>query len=208
MEPRELRSSYDAVAESYAKKFFDELSRKPFDRELLERFARECSNGRVLDIGCGPGHVGHFLRDLGVDVTGIDLSPSMVDVARKLNAGMRFEVGDMRQLDCHDGEIAGIVAFYSVIHIARGEVPAILGEFHRVLARDGRLLLAVHGGRGNITADEFVGHQVRFEATLFELRELRELLEAAGFRIDDALRREPYEFEAPTPRLYVAATNT
>jgi SAM-dependent methyltransferase len=194
------------VAESYAKRFFDELSRKQFDRELLERFADECPRGRVLDVGCGPGHVGRFLRDLDVDVTGVDLSPSMVDVARRLNEGMRFEVGDMRQLDCRDGEIAGVVAFYSLIHIARESVPAVLLEFHRVIARGGRLLLAVHGGRGSITSDEFLGHPVRFEATLFELQELKELIEAAGFTVDEALRRAPYEFEAQTPRLYLAAT--
>ena len=74
MEPEDLRTSYDAVAESYAGKFFDELSGKPFDRDLLERFAHECPHGRVLDVGCGPGHAGRFLHDLGVDVTGIDLS--------------------------------------------------------------------------------------------------------------------------------------
>jgi SAM-dependent methyltransferase len=174
------------VAESYAKRFFDELSRKQFDRELLERFADECPRGRVLDVGCGPGHVGRFLRDLDVDVTGVDLSPSMVDVARRLNEGMRFEVGE--------------------IHIARESVPAVLLEFHRVIARGGRLLLAVHGGRGSITSDEFLGHPVRFEATLFELQELKELIEAAGFTVDEALRRAPYEFEAQTLRLYLAAT--
>jgi SAM-dependent methyltransferase len=206
VEPEDLRSSYDAVAESYAAKFFDELSRKPFDRDLLERFARECPPGRVLDVGCGPGHVGRFLADQAVDVTGVDLAPAMIEVARRLNEGMRFDVGDMRHLDYRDGEIAGIVAFYSLIHIPRDEVPAVLRELHRVMARDGRLLLAVHGGSGSIVADEFLGHEVRFEATLFELRELEELVEAAGFRVDRPLQREPYEFEAETPRLYLAAT--
>jgi SAM-dependent methyltransferase len=208
MEPDDVRISYDAVAESYAQRFLDELSRKPFDRDLLERFARECPRGRVIDVGCGPGHVGRFLADLGLDVTGVDLSPAMIDIARKLNGGMRFDVGDMRHLDFRDGEVMGIVAFYSLIHIARDDVPAVLRELHRVIACDGRLLLAVHGGTGSITADDFLGHQVRFEATLFELAELGGIVEEMGFRVDDALRREPYDFEAQTPRLYVAATRT
>lgn len=208
MDPEELGSSYDVVAEDYARKFFDELSRKPFDRELLERFARECPTGRVLDIGCGPGHVARFLRDLGLDITGLDLSPSMVQVARGLNPGMRLEVGDMRALAYGDADAAGIAAFYSLIHIGRDEVRSVLREFHRVIVRGGRLLIAVHGGSGTITADEFLGHPVRFEATLFELRELEKLVGAAGFRVDDALKREPYDFEAQTPRLYVAATRT
>ena len=206
MEPDELKISYEAVAESYTQRFFDELSRKPFDRDILARFARECPRGRVLDVGCGPGHVGRFLAELGLDVTGVDLSPAMIDAARRLNTQMGFDVGDMRHLDYRDESIAGIVAFYSLIHIARDDVPAVLRELHRVLAPDGMLLLAVYGGEGSIISDDFLGHPVRFEATLFELAELAGLTEKAGFRVDEAFQREPYDFEAQTPRLYLAAT--
>ena len=208
MEPEELRSSYDTVAEPYALNFFDELSRKPFDCDLLERFARECPPGRVLDVGCGPGHVGRFLHDRGRKTTGVDLSPAMVDVARRLNPGMTFEVGDMRHLEHEDGSIAGLVAFYSLIHIGRAGVPAVLGEFSRILRPGGKLLLAVHGGAGGITADEFLGRQVRFEATLFEEDELVRLVDDAGFAVDEAKQRERYDFETHSPRLYLAATRT
>ncbi len=208
MEPEELRSSYDAVAEPYALNFFDELSRKPFDRELLERFAHDCPPGRILDVGCGPGHVGRFLNDRGRETSGVDLSPAMIDVARRLSPDMAFEVGDMQRLEHHDATIAGIVAFYSLIHIGRAEVPAVVAEFKRVLMPGGRLLVAVHGGAGNITPDEFLGRPVRFEATLFEEPELIGLVEDAGFRVDSATQRERYEFETHSPRLYLAATRS
>jgi SAM-dependent methyltransferase len=206
MEHDEARSSYDVVAETYARQFFDELSRKPFDRELLERFARECPRGRVLDIGCGPGHVGRFLADLGIDVIGVDLSPLMIDVARRLNPGLRFEVGDMRRLDHDDSSVAGIVAFYSLIHIARADVPDVLAEFRRPLMPGGKLLIAVHGGTGEITNNDFLGHQVPFAATLFEMDELARLVSEAGFRVDQSAQRERYDFETHTPRIYIAAT--
>jgi SAM-dependent methyltransferase len=207
MEGDEARSSYDVVAQTYARQFFDELSRKPFDRELLERFARECRRGRVLDIGCGPGHVGRFLADLGIDVIGVDLSPAMIEVARRLNPRMKFEVGDMRRLDHDDGGVAGIVAFYSLIHIARADVPDVLTEFKRALMPGGKLLIAVHGGTGEITSDDFLGHQARFAATLFEKDELAGLVSDAGFRVDQSVERERYDFEAHTPRIYIAATD-
>jgi SAM-dependent methyltransferase len=206
MEPDAARSSFDAVAETYASKFSDELSRKPFDREWLERFARDCPRGRVLDIGCGPGHVGLFLADRGLDVTGIDLSPAMVDVARRLNPEMTFEVGDMRNLAHADESVAGVVAFYSLIHIARADVPGVLGELRRVLILGGKLLIAVHGGNGEITSDEFLGHQTRFEATLFDKDELASLIGNAGFTVDKSAERERYDFETHTPRIYIAAT--
>jgi SAM-dependent methyltransferase len=206
MEPDATRSSYDVVAETYASKFSDELSRKPFDREWLERFAGWCPRGRVLDIGCGPGHVGRFLTDLGLDVIGVDLSPAMIDVARRLNPEMTFEVSDMKRLEHDDGSVVGIVAFYSLIHIARADMPAVLTELRRALMPGGKLLIAVHGGTGEITSDDFLGHQTRFAATLFERNELARLIGDAGFTVDQSAERERYDVETHTPRIYIAAT--
>lgn len=205
MEPDKLRASYDVVAEAYAQRFFDELSRKPYDRRLLEEFAAGLPRGPVLDIGCGPGHVGRFLSERGLDVTGVDLSPGMIAIAERMNAGMRFEVADMRSLPVGDGTCSGIVAFYSVIHIAREDVPTVLREMYRVLQPKGKLLIAFHGGTGSVANDEFLGHRVPFEATLFEKDEMVGLIETAGFMIDRAEVRKPYEFESQTPRVYVAA---
>jgi ubiquinone/menaquinone biosynthesis C-methylase UbiE len=206
MEPDRLRASYDVVAEAYALRFFDELTRKPFDRKLLEDFGAALPGKVVLDIGCGPGHVGRFLSDRGFDVTGVDLSPAMIAIAERMNPRMRFEPADMRSLPEGDATCSGIVAFYSVIHIARGDVPAVLREMRRVLQAKGKLLIAFHGGTGSVANDEFLGHRAPFEATLFEEDEMVGLVEAAGFTIDLARIRQPYEFESQTPRVYVGAT--
>ncbi len=208
MGPDDLRAGYDVVAESYARQFFDELSRKPFDRTLLEDFAAGLPGKPVLDIGCGPGHVGRFLSERGLEVTGVDLSPAMIEVARRMNPGMRFEVADMRSLPQRDATCSGIVAFYSVIHIERGDVPTVLREMRRVLQPKGKLLIAFHGGTGSVVNDEFLGHRVPFEATLFGRDEMVARVEAAGFKIDRSEVRKPYEFESQTPRVYVGATRT
>lgn len=206
MQPHEIRSSYEVVAEKYAATFFDELSRKPFDRELLDGFAALVPHAKALDVGCGPGHVGRYLSEGGMDVVGVDLSPAMIEVARRLNPAMRFEVGDMRSLPVGDRTTDAVVAFYSLIHIAREEVPAVLTEFRRVLTPSGRLLLAVHGGTGTVSRSEFMGEPVPFEATLFEKDELTELIRASGFQVTRSTVRPPYEFEYQTPRLYLGAT--
>lgn len=204
MDADQARASYDAVADAYAAQFFDELSRKPFDRDLLDRFAASNRPGRVLDIGCGPGHIARYLADQGVDAAGIDLSPAMVDLARRLNPGIGFQVGDMRSPGGAES-LRGIVAFYSLIHIARSEVGAVLAGFRDMLSPGGQLLVAVHGGAGEIQRAEFLGKAVPFEATLFSLGEIVALVEGAGFWVDEAHQRVPYEFEHRTPRIYVRA---
>src|SRR5579883_3035285 len=98
-EAESVRASYDRVAAEYADRYFGELGHKPADRELLDRFAEKVRGiGPVCDLGCGPGHVARYLGDRGVTVTGIDLSPAMVDAARRLNPGIEFVPGDMRSL--------------------------------------------------------------------------------------------------------------
>jgi SAM-dependent methyltransferase len=201
-----FRASYDAVAEAYASEFFDELSRKPFDRLLLDSFAAAIPReGRVLDVGCGPGHIARYLSDRGVNAAGVDLSPAMVDLARRLNPGLQFSTGDMRALDARPQSVAGIAAFYSVIHIPRADVPQVLDEFRRVIAVSGLLLVSVHGGTGIVHRDDFLGETVPFEATLFSIGEIVSLVERAGFWVDEARQRAPYDFEHPTPRIYVGA---
>jgi len=206
VDPDELRASYDQVAEAYADTFFDELDRKPFDRELLDAFAaRNRDQGLVLDVGCGPGHVAGYLHERGVEAAGVDLSPEMVAVARRLNPEFRFDVGNMAALDVDDAALAGLVAFYSIIHIPPEGVPGVLRESRRVIRAGGELVVAVHAGTGSVRRDDFLGKPVPFEATFFERDELVSLVEGAGFQVEEAIQRAPYDDEAQTQRLYLRA---
>ena len=203
----DLVASYNLTAEVYAGKFLDELDRKPFDRQRLDAFAEAVkARGRVCDLGCGPGHIARYLKGRGVDAFGIDLSPRMVEIAASLNPGIPFEAGDMLALGLPDGSLAGIAAFYSLIHVRRPDVPRVLGELHRVLAPEGRLLLAVHGGEGELHVDEFLGVKTPMHGTFFQPEELAELLRRAGFKDVRAESRPPYEFEYQSTRVYLEAS--
>jgi SAM-dependent methyltransferase len=204
-------TTYDKVASAYAATFLDELDRKPFDREILTRFAEATRRGSqgghpVCDLGCGPGHIGAFLAAHGVDAVGLDLSAGMVAQARLSYPALSFGQGDMTALDLPDRTFTGIVCFYALIHVPRSQVPTALLEMARVLVRGGALLVAVHGGWGTLHADEMVGQPADLDVTLFSLVDLCELMQAAGFAITEAHERAPYEVEHPTQRLYVWAT--
>jgi SAM-dependent methyltransferase len=203
---RDVAAAYDKVAEEYADQYFDELSHKPFDCKLLTRFSQLVpQGGRVCDLGCGPGHVARFLSELGLDALGVDISQAMVQVARRLNPGQKFEQGDMLSLKFPNATFAGIAAFYSLIHIERSRVPRALSELFRVLAPGGRLLASFHVGEGEVHRDEFLGHHVSFHATFFGIEEMSGKLTDTGFRIEEALDRTPYEFEYPSQRAYILA---
>src|SRR5215208_566770 len=125
----ELRTSYDRVAEEYSRRIFHELTDKPLDCQLLDRFASSVQGaGPVCDLGCGPGHVARYLHERQVNVFGIDISAGMVEQARKLNPGIKFHQGDMLRLDIEDEACGAIVAFYSIINIPRDEVVIALRE--------------------------------------------------------------------------------
>jgi len=204
----DLQPGYDCVAEHYATEFFEELNRKPFDRQLLDQFAESVSGaGPVCELGCGPGQVARYLKDRGVDIRGIDLSAQMVRVAARLNPDIPFAQGNMLALQLPDKSLAAIVLFYSIIHIQREQVTRAFREMSRVLIPGGKLFLSFHGGKGEIHRDEWYGERVSIDFRLFQGIEMAGYLEAAGFHEVNILERDPYEFEHPTKRIYMFASN-
>jgi SAM-dependent methyltransferase len=182
-------SSYDQVAVPYEHAFLDELDAKPFDRDLLFRFA-DVGHGPIADVGFGPGQVGAFLRGTRRHVIGVDLSPAMVRLAAaRLDACM---VADVRALPFADGCLGGVVAFHSLIHLPRDGLASALDEIRRVPPRGGCVLVSAHEGVGTIEQDEFLGEPVPFVATLFTLDELEGALRKSGLRIRRAECRPAY----------------
>ncbi len=201
-----LIKSYDQTAEDYAEHFFDELAGKPYDRKLLKRFVDTLpGDGPVCDMGCGPGHLAKYLRLLGVDAFGLDLSPGMIRVARSRNPSIDFQVGNMLELGLKSASLAGIAAFYAIIHIERGAIGTVFDEIFRVLVPSGVVLLSFHRGEDELFADEWEGKEIFWIASLFEPDEVTEIMTRAGFSIELAEVRKPYEFEYPTKRAYILA---
>jgi SAM-dependent methyltransferase len=107
----DTRTSYDTVAASYADYVRGSLDGEPYLRSALALFAGlvGAGGGPVADVGCGPGHITALLHDLGVDAFGIDLSPAMIDQARRDRPGLRFEVGSMTDLRLADASVGGLL---------------------------------------------------------------------------------------------------
>ena len=115
------------------------------DRELIGAWAGEVT-GRILDVGCGPGHWTAWLHARGDDIEGIDPVPAFIDHATVTYPGVPFRVGQAEHLHVEDGSLGGILAWYSLIHTDPARVPAVLGEFARALAPGGLLALGFFDG--------------------------------------------------------------
>jgi SAM-dependent methyltransferase len=182
----ETRVFYDAVAEDYASLFVNELERKPLDRAVLTGFAGLVSaggGGEVADLGCGPGRVSGYLASLGVPVFGLDLSSSMLTVARRENPSLRFEQGSMLELTLPDASLAGVMAWYSTIHTPDEMLPALFAGFRRVLAPGGHLLLGFQVGDHISLREHPFGRPVSLNFRRRRPDAVAALLEAAGFDI-------------------------
>jgi ubiquinone/menaquinone biosynthesis C-methylase UbiE len=189
------RNGYDAIAEQYAEFFRAELDDAPLDRALLRAFAemvrRDHPDARVVEAGSGPGTVTAHLSQLGLDMGGIDLSPAMVDIARRDHPQIGFRVGDMGTLACADGDLAGLVAWYSLIHAPGPRRQGVIDEFYRVLRPGGYALIAFQVGDDTLHLDEAFGRSVSLDFHRLQPDAVVDSLERAGFELTARVVRSP-----------------
>ena len=201
------QASYDRVAVEYAEKFKDEMDDKAFDRDCLDRLAREVGDlGQICDLGCGPGQIARYLHRQGVMTLGVDLSPQMIAEAQQLNPDIHFHQGDMLVLPDADNSWGGIAAFYCIIHIPRQQVVTALREMKRVLKPKGILLLTFHIGTKIEHVDKWWEKPVNLDFAFYEPTEMGIWLREADYELEETLVREPNpRVEVETRRAYLFA---
>jgi SAM-dependent methyltransferase len=198
---------YDKIAREYAEVFSDEHEKKPKDREILLRFSQEMGDRRpVWDFGCGPGQATKYLTTLGLEISGLDLSEKMLEQARTIHPEMHFRRGDLLGLEFENDSIAGVVAFYAIVHFTKEQVGRAFHEVFRILQPDGVFLFTYHIGEETIHLDEFLGKEVDIDFMFFTIDFISRCLEDSGFERIEVIERDPYpEVEYQSRRAYVFA---
>jgi SAM-dependent methyltransferase len=135
----EIQGAYGDVADLYISMFGTTDRVHDDDLDLIRRHLGK-QTGPVLDLGCGPGHLAGFLHDLGVDVSGIDLVPAFIEHARCSFPDIPFSVDSLRTLAQPEHGWSGILAWYSLIHLAPSEIDHALADLRRAIADDGVLV--------------------------------------------------------------------
>ena len=149
-------------------------------------------NSNILDVGCGPGRDMAWFESHNINVTGVDFSSSMLEIARTQVRGSLVQA-DMRKLPFEAHSVDGIWCSASLLHLPKTDSPAALLEFKRVLKPSGVLFLAVQEGQGeNLETRDVYGENQRFFAR-YTTPEMTDLLETAGFEILDGYKHETHD---------------
>jgi SAM-dependent methyltransferase len=208
----ETRTAYDTVAASYAELVDTALADSPVDRALLGVFAEQVlagPGGPVGDLGCGPGRLTTHLHALGLDAFGVDLSPGMVDVARRRYPHLRFDVGSLTALDLPDGGLAGALTWYSVIHTPPERRPTVFAELARVLRPGAPLLTAFQAADDEpVHHREGYGHQISLHNWRMDPDRVERELADAGLDVRVRVLREPETDYEKSPQAYLLAVRT
>jgi ubiquinone/menaquinone biosynthesis C-methylase UbiE len=214
MNSDEVRGAYDIVAGRYHARFADELARKPFDCAWLDAFAalavrerRDACALRVVEVGCGDGHVAAYLAARGLLIEGLDLSPEMVRVAKHAYPQLTFHVGDALALRFDDASVDAIVAFYSIVNLDARDCRRAFDEFARVSRTGALLTLAFHLGDERLRIENWWDTPASLDFHLHPLERVCSQLGDAGFDVLHREERQPYapDVEAQTRRGYVLA---
>jgi SAM-dependent methyltransferase len=203
----QARDGYDQMAQVYADHVTREMSVPSLVRANLDHFAHLVSavgNGPVADVGCGPGHITDYLAGLGLNMSGVDISSALIDIARASYPDLRFEVGDLARLGIEASTLQAIVSRHSIIHTPPDHLPAVFEEFNRVLAPGGRLFVSFFAAEERGTHGRAFDHAVTAGYEL-DVDAVVEMLVAVGFSEEVRIVRQARADERQLPHAILFA---
>lgn len=172
---------------------------------LIDSFVRLSGlepGARVIDLGCGSGTFTYLLKQRGYAAAGLDMSPKLLQLARRKYPDLQFDEGDVEALPYEDGSVDGILLSGIVHHLPDARQCA--GEVMRVLKRKGRFV-AFDPNRANPFMYLYRDRSSPFYHSVgvtanerpVRAREVAETFRAAGLEVrTDYLSKLPYRYVA------------
>lgn len=204
IDPRRIvAEGYDTIAERYFA--WSDARPSATRRRWLARALELIPRGSyVLDLGCGAGVPMTRALAAGRQVTGVDISARQVELARAAVPEATFIHADMSALDLEPASLDAVVAFYSLTHVPRADLPGLLGAVRRWL-RPGGILIASMGAQDAPDAVEadWLGAPMFFSH--HGAKKNRALVRRAGFELEEAVVEEEPEDRHAALFLWVVA---
>jgi ubiquinone/menaquinone biosynthesis C-methylase UbiE len=173
-----VKSGYDRLGNTYT------TERGKFDNwDEIKAFAgRLPEHAMVLDAGSGTGiPIARFLTQQGHEVTGIDLSRTMVEVARKNVPDASFQQMNMTEITLPPNSFDGVISCYATIHVPREKHAKVFESFHTVLRPSGVMLVSVACWAWEEVAD-YLGVDMFWSH--YDPEKTESLIRNSGFKIE------------------------
>jgi SAM-dependent methyltransferase len=188
--------AFDAIGDRYDEAFPHKEGQIAGGKWLVQQLPPDV---HVLDLGCGTGlPTARQLAEAGLRVTGIDLSPEMVRLARENVPEGEFLCMDIADVEKRGlGPFDGVAAFFSLLMLPRAEIPFALRMLHQVMREGAPLALSMVEADVDDFTLPFLGNTIRVSGYLRD--ELRRIVQESGFEIvgEDAYAYAPASTDVP-----------
>jgi ubiquinone/menaquinone biosynthesis C-methylase UbiE len=175
--------AYAARSAEYISLFGGIEAAAKHDREHLLGWAQGV-DGRIIDVGCGPGQWTTYLSEQGVEVEGIDPVSEFINHARQRHPGVAYRIGRADGLGVENARLGGVLAWFSLIHTNPDQIGAPLTEFARCIRPGGGLAIGFFEGPELVPFDHAVT-----TAYFWPVGQLSSRVEQAGFVVTDVHTR-------------------
>ncbi|MFH1142757.1 MAG: class I SAM-dependent methyltransferase, partial [Candidatus Uhrbacteria bacterium] len=191
-------------AEEYSRRY-DPIESEE-DLVFLNNFLVHLKSGsRIADIGCGTGYsTGYFVKK-GMSAEGVDLSSSMIKIAKRNYPEIPFYNEDVREYVAKEA-VDAVWAGYCLFHLEQQDFEKTLDKIRGYLKPGGIFGLVMQEGEGELEADEPLLPGETIYVHLYTEEQIKEILSKHGFEVIEIKRKKPiYEMEFPYNKLLLIA---
>ncbi len=185
----EVKKNTKNIYEINAKAFDEQREKKLFEKAWLDRFIKLVpENGSILDVGCGAGDpIAKYFIKKGFQVVGLDISESMISIAKKRFPNFKWLLHDMKDFDL-ETKFDGIIAWNSFFHLDHDDQKKSLLAFSKHLNPYG-ILMFTAGPENSEVLGTVNGHDVYHSSFSFD--EYKDILSSLGLSVIDYKLDDP-----------------
>lgn len=173
---------FDEFAEGYVERFMDVSL---YAQSLDTLIGMLPANGRLVDLGCGPGNITRYLLDRlpALNITGVDLAPGMIEQAKVYNPEAQFRIADWREGLENAPELQGIIAGFLTPYLAEHEVEDLMQRAAQCMGHGGLLYLSTMEDDYSISGLKTNSKGEQLNMYFYTEKQLCNLAKKAGFEL-------------------------
>ncbi len=169
---------YDAIAQGFADLRDAFYKEQKFLDELIKLVPKQ---SRILDVGCGSGYpIAAYLIEQGFDVTGIDGSQKLLDIAKTKCPKMKTHCGDIRSIELNE-TFDAVVEWWCLFHIPKNDHEKMIARFARWLRKNGILEFTSGDKAYEMASSDMLNHELYYYS--LDPTEYEQYLKKHGFKL-------------------------